>query len=59
MKLIIAGSRTLKLKSPILSGALAQFNLNPVEIVEGGASGVDSYAGDYADDNDIKRYKQE
>ena len=53
MKLIIAGSRTLKLGGVILHGSLGNFNLDPKEIIEGGAKGVDKYAADYATVNQI------
>lgn len=51
MKLIIAGTRTLKVSPLEIKHLLEHFNLQPVEIVSGGANGIDKcgefFAGFY------------
>lgn len=42
MKLIIAGSRYINLEPAFIFGCFHQFKLSAIEIISGGASGVDS-----------------
>lgn len=56
-KVIIAGSRTISdydfLKSTLKSAKLID-NLNNIEVISGGAKGVDTLARQYAIDNNLK-----
>lgn len=48
MKLIIAGSRNLKVNPGLIGELLDQFRLKPEEIVSGDAEGIDTSACQYA-----------
>lgn len=49
MRLIIAGSRTLKVPYDLVDLLVEQFSLSPTEIVSGGAKGIDKCAEEYGD----------
>lgn len=53
MKVVIAGSRTYKDYS-FFEKELNKLNLNPTEIISGGAHGVDAMAEIYAEHNHIE-----
>ena len=48
MKLIIAGSRDLEVGPQLMNGVLMHFGLDPREIVQGGAEGIDKCGKLYA-----------
>src|SRR5579864_1684477 len=48
MKLIIAGSRTLKVTAEQIQLYLNDYNLQPSVIIQGEANGIDQCASDYA-----------
>lgn len=48
MKLIIAGSRTLSISPQKLQWIIEHFELNPTEIVCGGAKGIDYSGSEYS-----------
>lgn len=50
MKLIIAGSRDLKVSTQFIKDALTRFGLSPSEIVSGGCRGIDRCGEKYAKD---------
>lgn len=54
MKVIIAGSRTIKVDSAEIHALMAHFKLQPSEIVSGTANGVDKSGEAYAWDAGIK-----
>jgi hypothetical protein len=53
MKLVIAGSRTLKPTTEQIETLLTHFKLKPSEIVSGGAYGVDASALQYAKEKEL------
>lgn len=54
MKLIIAGSRNMKLKYELIEHLLINFKINDIdEIISGGATGVDSSGENFAKIYDI------
>jgi len=56
MKLIIAGSRTIKACPAFIFGLFNQFHIEPEEIVSGGAGGVDK-SGEYAAKISLRKVK--
>lgn len=50
MKLIIAGSRDLKVSTAFIQDAIERFGIKTSEIVSGGAAGIDTCAEQYAKD---------
>lgn len=48
MKLIIAGTRTLEVSIYLIESIIKHFNLDPTEIVSGGAKGVDKAGETFA-----------
>lgn len=53
MKLAICGSRSHMVSLIVIDNLIKQHNLNPVEIISGGATGIDESADHYADSKEI------
>ena len=49
MKLVIAGSRTLNVTAGFIAELINTYNLNPTEIISGGAKGIDRCAETFAE----------